>query len=131
MSSCPTCLIRKSDTPISMAMFQIDLLGSVNHGLDLTRMISEPSELRYLRNHHWTHPTLFGIFCTVFRLTPRQTEIFVIKLLVIMPSSTVCQFEISGGENCVRVLLSSQTASQLTSLHHSRQKPEQTKHVCM
>ena len=43
---------------------------------------------------------------SVFRLALKDSEVFVLEFLMWMSNSTVCCFQISGGVNCVMVLLS-------------------------
>ena len=70
MSSCTTCLIRNSNTPMSLAMDLIDLQGSMlimasisptNSGVLFSYQNNQSvaSQLLYLQNHKWNHPTLF------------------------------------------------------------------------
>ena len=66
MSSCITCLIRDSDSPMSLFMDLIDSLGSIsiiawispkNSGFfSHQNDQSEFFELPYLGNHYWIHP---------------------------------------------------------------------------
>ena len=61
MSSCTTCLIRNSDTPVSLAMYLIDLL-------QLLLMMT------------WTPPTNLEVLIRMIKVRPLSCHIFIITI---------------------------------------------------
>ena len=118
VSSCTICLIRNSDTPISLAMVLINLLGSLptiawisqkNSGVIFFQNNQrEISKLLYFYYQHWTHQTVFESSnwhpnIEIFELAPQAWT----------QRNAVCR---SKFLSCIMVLFSSQTVTQLTLL---------------
>ena len=68
----------------------------------------------HLPKHH-DLDRVFGIYQykygSILRLMPKHSEIFLLECPACVPSSMACCFQISGGVNCVMVLLTSQIVS--------------------
>ena len=86
MSSYTICLIRNSDSPMSLSM---DLIV-VNHDLNLTNKFESSVLIRTIRvrlpcchsffYHHWISSNSSLILSTVLKLTPKHSEVFVLAL---------------------------------------------------
>ena len=100
--SCITCLIRNSDTSMSLAMDLIDLLRSLSIMAWISAMnsrvlfLSEKSEWDFWVTIHskslLDSSNSFWILCTFLRLTHKHSEIFV---LVLPEGSQVVQHTVS------------------------------------
>ena len=125
MSSCTTCLIRNSNTPMSLVMDLIDLLGSKFGSYFLIRMIS----VRFLSC--CTFMIMVGLVQVFLNLLPcPQIDTLTLwNLPAWIPNSAACHFQISRRVNLIMVLLSSQTVPTDSNLLHSWQNLKQTKHM--
>ena len=87
--------------------------------------IMPPSLVTTPKHHNvdWVFGFHQYVYESVLQLTPKHTEILVLELAAWVQSSAACCFQISGGVNCIIVLLSSQTL-------HSRQNLKQIRHMC-
>ena len=91
MSSCTTCLIKKSQTlPCLCLWIWLNSWDQFQSWPRFHQQIreffssndqNEASKLPYLCNHQWTHPTLFESFA----LTSKCSEIFVLEITSWMP----------------------------------------------
>ena len=81
---CTTCLIRNSNTPMSLAINMMDLLRWFLIITWIFPIISKvlfwskqsAFKLPYLCNHHWTHPTPLEFAVLSWYLTLQHSEIF-------------------------------------------------------
>ena len=120
ISSCTSRLIKNSNTPMTLGVDVIDLLGLVSI---MARISSNKFRSTFFLSERsvWGSqaavPSLLTldssnslwIFCTVFRLMRKHPEIFVLLFQEWMPCSTLYRFLISGWVHCSVLLLSSQT----------------------
>ena len=118
MSSCTTCLIRNSNTPVFLAMDLNDLLGSLSIMIKISPRNLRVLFLEWSEWGFWLAIPLWSplnwsnflkIFCTVLRSTRKCSEIFILEFLVLMLTCTASHFQISGGVDCIIALLSSLT----------------------
>ena len=79
---------------------------TVNHSLDFTNKFR--SSFFLLEQSTLDLSNSFQILCLVYTLTHKHSEMFLLRFLASMLCHTVYCFQISGGVNCIMVLLSSQ-----------------------
>ena len=133
MFSCTICLIRNSDTPMTLTIDMIDslellsvmacILPTNSAVLYYENNQNDASELLYLHNHHWTSPTLFEIsalFLDWYSKTLKSSYWSFWHECQSVQYSTVYHFQFSAGGNVVSFFIVPSWESRICQLHSCR-----------